>query len=135
MPSGSRQPPELPPFFLDESLDGDSLASELAGLSITVERFAAHFPKNSQVSDEELWPFLAEKGWVWFTKDWAWRRKPELIAMLKTLRERVIAFHGSSTRAEIVELVRRHRRKLSRLLRKDPPVILRLTRGGDIIEM
>jgi hypothetical protein len=64
--STSRRPEPLV-FFLDESLDSDSIAQALTDAGAAVERLTAHLPKGT---NDEVWLSLAGKnGWVVLTRD------------------------------------------------------------------
>lgn len=122
--------PEPVAFFLDESLDSVSLATELRQAGATVERLTDHFPKGTL---DEVW--LAEAGrrrWVVLTRDKRIRYRYLERLALQNAGVRAFVFTGGNvTGSETAAILAQALKRLTRVARADPgPFIYRFGRSG-----
>lgn len=114
------KPPREVVYFIDRSL-GKVAAQILRDSRATVELHDDHFPQATP--DEKLLPAVAEKGRLFITKDKRIRRRTlERDAVIDSnLRVFVLAATKNMTGKQMGELLVRHRVKIERLGRKQPP--------------
>jgi hypothetical protein len=110
-------------YFIDRSL-GKIAGRILQAAGAIVELHDDHFPQDTP--DEKLLPQVAEKGWLFITKDKRIRHRTlEREAVLASgLRVFVLSATKKMTGAQMGDLLIKHRAKIERLARKqEPPFI------------
>ncbi len=110
-------------YFMDRSL-GKVAGRILQSAGAAIVLHDDHFPQD--MPDAELLPSVAEKGWLFITKDKRIRHRPlERDAVLTSgLRVFVLAATKKMTGQQMGELLVRQRAKIERLARKqEPPFI------------
>lgn len=73
--SGAEQPE--PVFFIDRDLGKYTIPGALRAAGILIEPFNEHFAARPDAPDVELFPFVAQRGWVWLGGDKSQRYKKE----------------------------------------------------------
>jgi hypothetical protein len=133
--SSNSKPPEPLTFFLDESLDSDSVVTALREAGATVERLTAHFRKGAP---DETW--LAEAGkknWVVLTRDKRIRyRQLERLALQQAGVRAFVFTGGNVTIRGTGVILAGAVARMSRIARADPgPFIYHIPRSGTPVRM
>lgn len=107
-------------YFIDRNL-GKTAGKMLQDAGALVELHDNHFAQDTK--DAELLAKIGERGWLFITKDKRIRyRSLERDAALNAnLRVFVLAATKNSTGKQLGELLVRHRAKIERTARKQPP--------------
>jgi predicted nuclease of predicted toxin-antitoxin system len=133
--SSTERQPEPLVYFLDESLDGPTVATALREAGATVVRATECFPRGTA---DEVW--LAEAGrnrWIVLTRDKRIRyRQLELLA-LHEARVRTFVFTGGNvTLKDTATILVGALKHMVRIARADPgPFIYHLGRAGRPVRM
>ena len=141
-PSGTRsaasstsKPPELLTFFLDESLDSDSVARALREAGTTVERLTSHFPKGTP---DEKWLAEADsKRWVVLSRDKRIRyRQLERLALHEASVRAFLFTGGNVTIKDTCVILASALKRMSKIAHADPgPFIYHIPRSGKPVRM
>lgn len=133
--SSTKRQPEPLVYFLDESLDGPTVATALREAGAAVERATEHFSRGTA---DEVW--LAEAGrhrWVVLTRDKRIRyRQLERLALYEA-RVRAFVFTGGNvTLRDTASILVGALKHMTRIARADPgPFIYHLGRTGRPVRM
>ena len=113
------KPLESVTFFVDESLDSNSVVSALRDAGAAVERLTERFPKGTL---DEIW--LAEagrNGWVVLTRDKRIRYRELERLTLQAAKVRAFVFTGGNVTGEDTGIIlARALRGMERIARTDP---------------
>ena len=127
--------PEQLVFFLDESIDGATMAAALRAAGAVVERATERFPRGTP---DETWLEEAGKlGWVVLSRDKRIRyRQLELLA-LQEARVRAFVFTGGNvTMKETAAILSGAVPRLTRIARAEKgPFIFHIGRAGKPTKM
>ena len=133
--SSTSKPLEPLTFFLDESLDSDSVVTALRGAGASVERLTAHFPKGTP---DEAW--LAEAGrkhWVVLTRDKRIRyRQLERLALQQAGVRAFVFTGGNVTIKDTGAILASALTRMNKIARADAgPFIYHIPRSGTPVRM
>jgi hypothetical protein len=132
--SSTSAPPE-PTFYLDESIDGPTLAAALRARGAAIERRADHFPPGTR---DEVWlAQVGERGWVAITRDKNVRfRTIERRALIESRVRAFVFTAGNATREETAAIVAGALEHMKRIIATRPgPFIYHIGRSGKPIKM
>ena len=133
--SSISRPPEPLVFFVDESLDSQTVADALRAAGATVERLTEIFPKGTK---DEIWlPHAGSKNWVVLTRDKRIRYRHLERLALKEARVRAFVFTGGNvTVKDTAEILARALPRIERICRSNTgPFIYHIGRTGTPIRM
>jgi predicted nuclease of predicted toxin-antitoxin system len=122
--------PELPAFYVDESLSQVLFPQALRQCGLTVYRVTDKFERG--VSDPEWLPEAGRNGWIVLTKDKAIRRRPnEMMALMNSGVRAFVLAAGEITGADQAALFVRVLPKMIELVNQlAPPFVVRVSKDG-----
>ena len=129
--ANSTQPEPALVFFVDECLGRHVVPEALRAAGALVERHCDHFPPG--VSDVEWLREVGARGWIVLTKDKSIRRRPLEYEAFTSARCRVFVLTATDvTGDEQAAILVGSLRAITRLARRPPSFIARVTRMGDV---
>ena len=97
----ARRPPEPElVVFLDENLDGDTVANALRDARVPFRRLSEEIERSTE---DAVWlPEIAARGWVIATRDGRMRHRPTERAAIQEAGAIVVVLRGGGLRGEVM---------------------------------
>lgn len=122
-------------FFLDESLDSETVVNALRGAGAIVERSIEHFPRGTE---DQTWLGVAGRNmWVVLTRDKRIRYRPLERLALQSASVRAFVFTGGNvTVTETAQILVAALPRIERLARKfTGPCLFHIGKAGEPVRM
>ncbi|MCJ7659503.1 MAG: DUF5615 family PIN-like protein [Anaerolineales bacterium] len=119
--------------FFDENL-GKELALGLRGFGEETLHLTERFPPGT--TDEEWLPFVAENGYLLFTRDKMIRRRPQQLALIREYKIGAFFLGGKTMdRWNYIRQIVTAWHKIEATVKKEtPPFLYQVTRSGSKVE-
>jgi hypothetical protein len=127
----ARRPPDPDlVIFLDENLDGDTIANALRAGNVPVRRLSEELDRSAE---DAVWlPVIAARGWAIATRDNRMRHRPSERAAISAADTILVVLRGNSLRGEAMAriLVDAYPGLKRLVARYQPPMIIHIYADG-----